>query len=106
MDMVITGRTVDAEEAFEWGLINRLVPSGDSLAVAQAWAADIAKLPPICLQVDRHSLRSQWAHSVPEALVEEAREGVPALLQEGIAGASRFRAGAGRHGAPDADASE
>lgn len=28
MDLILTGRPIDAKEALEWGLVNRVVPKG------------------------------------------------------------------------------
>ena len=40
MDLLLTGRWFDAEEAHSWGIVNRIVPAGDLMA--QAW--DLARL--------------------------------------------------------------
>ena len=40
MDLLLTGRWFDAEEAHRWGIVNRIVPAGDLMA--QAW--DLARL--------------------------------------------------------------
>ena len=40
MDLLLTGRWFDAEEAHRWGIVNRIVPAGD--LIAQAW--DLARL--------------------------------------------------------------
>ena len=46
MDMVLTGRPVDAAEALAIGLANRVVPTGTSRAAAEALAHDLAPVPP------------------------------------------------------------
>ncbi len=98
LDMILTGREVDAREAFDWGLANRLVPEGQALAEAKALAEVLARFPQTCLRSDRHSSYDQWALDIPAALVNEARHGMPALQAESRKGAARFAAGKGRGG--------
>jgi enoyl-CoA hydratase len=98
LDMILTGREVDAREAYAWGLANRLVPAGQALAEARTLAEQLAKFPQTCLRSDRRSSYEQWSLEVAEALVNEARCGVPALRAEARSGAARFAAGKGRGG--------
>ncbi|WP_030687927.1 crotonase/enoyl-CoA hydratase family protein [Streptomyces sp. NRRL B-1347] len=98
MDLILTGRPVDAAEALGMGLVNRVVPKGTARAAAERLAAEIAAFPQTCLRHDRLSAREQ--HGLPEqqALAGELRHGLHALA-EAAEGAARFTAGAGRHGA-------
>lgn len=98
LDMVLTGREVGAREAFDWGLVNRLVPDGQALAEAKALAEVLARFPQTCLRSDRRSSYDQWALDAPAALINEARHGMPALQAESREGAARFAAGKGRGG--------
>ncbi len=98
LDMILTGRPVDAREALAIGLANRLVPAGHALAEAQALARQIAAFPQACLRVDRASALSQWDFELAEALAREGAGGYPVLREESLAGARRFAEGAGRHG--------
>ncbi|GAA5043621.1 crotonase/enoyl-CoA hydratase family protein [Nocardia callitridis] len=98
MDMVLTGRPVDANEALDMGLVNRVVPTGEARAAAERWAAELAALPQTCMRSDRLSLLEQEAMDTEAALRNELRHGMGAL-SEGLAGAQRFASGAGRHGA-------
>jgi enoyl-CoA hydratase len=98
LDMILTGREVDAREAFEWGLANRLVPAGQALAEAQALAAVLARFPQTCLRSDRLSSYEQWGMDIADALKNEGRRGLPALTQEARQGAARFAGGKGRSG--------
>jgi len=97
MDMVLTGRGVAAREALDMGLVNRVVPDGDSRAAAEALAHELASLPQTCLREDRLSLLEQEGLDEPAALANELGHGVRSL-EDAHAGLERFRAGAGRHG--------
>jgi enoyl-CoA hydratase len=98
MDLVLTGRSVDAAEALAIGLVNRVVPAGEALAAAQRLAADLAGLPQTCLREDRLSLLEQEGLAEPEALANEFRHGMTSLRADALSGAARFAAGEGRHG--------
>ncbi|MFG2953890.1 crotonase/enoyl-CoA hydratase family protein [Streptomyces sp. NPDC048291] len=97
MDLVLTGRPVPAPEAYEMGLANRLVPPGRSREAAEELAASLAAFPQACLRSDRASVLDQEGLDEPAALGAEIRRGM-GVLAEGLEGAARFAAGAGRHG--------
>ncbi|UFQ14980.1 MULTISPECIES: crotonase/enoyl-CoA hydratase family protein [Streptomyces] len=101
MDLVLTGRPVDAAEALGMGLVNRVVPPGGARAAAERLAAEIAAFPQTCLREDRLSLLEQGGLSEQEAMAGELRHGLRSLTEgsEAADGAARFAAGAGRHGA-------
>ncbi|USG61775.1 crotonase/enoyl-CoA hydratase family protein [Sneathiella marina] len=98
MDMVLTGRPVEIEEAYEFGLANRKVAAGQALAESLKLAHEIAKFPQLCLRADRMSAHQQWNMDFPDALVNEAKGGLKPLKEETQAGAARFAAGKGRGG--------
>ncbi|AOI49042.1 enoyl-CoA hydratase [Burkholderia oklahomensis C6786] len=98
MDMILTGRPVDASEAKGMGLANYVVPKGEGLSHATRIARQIARFPRQCMLTDRRSAYDQWNLSLAEALREEGARGAPIVLAEGVAGAERFSAGEGRHG--------
>lgn len=104
LDMILTGRAVDGAEALRIGLIDRVVPRGESRSAAEALAREIAAHPQACLRADRRSAYRQWDLPQRQALVAEGRGGLDALQAEGIRGAQRFSAGSGRHGEHIADA--
>ncbi len=95
MDMILTGRPVEADEALAIGLANRVVPEGQALAAATELAAQLAEFPQACLRSDRASALSQWDD--PEPMGTEFAHGM-AVLAGAAGGVARFTAGAGRHG--------
>ena len=97
MDMILTGRGVGAEEALAIGLVNRVVPVGQSRMAAEELALALARFPQTCLREDRLSLLEQDALDEPAAIANELRHGMRSL-EEARPGLERFRAGAGRHG--------
>ncbi|MGA2552909.1 MAG: crotonase/enoyl-CoA hydratase family protein [Burkholderiaceae bacterium] len=104
LDLVLTGRSVDAREALEMGLANRVVPAGLALASAQKLAHEIAAFPQVCLRNDRLSVYEQQGLDAWDALGNEFERGLKTLATgESEQGALRFKDGAGRHGKPDAD---
>ncbi|MFI4931048.1 MAG: crotonase/enoyl-CoA hydratase family protein [Burkholderiales bacterium] len=98
LDLILTGRAVIADEALQMGLANRVVEPGCALAEAQALAAQIAAFPQRCMRADRASAFAQWDLPLSEALRNEGAGGYAVVFEDGVAGAARFAAGAGRHG--------
>lgn len=98
MDLILTGRAVGAEEALSIGLANRVVPTGQARDKAEELAAELAGLPQQCLRADRLSLLYQWGRPEAEAMDFEFGS-MSRVAAESLEGASRFAAGAGRHGA-------
>lgn len=97
MDMILTGRAVDAAEALSIGLANRVVPNGQARQRAEELAAELALLPQGCMRSDRLSACNQWGHSEQDAMAVEFGS-LSRVSTESLAGAQRFAAGAGRHG--------
>ena len=97
LDMILTGRAVDAAEAHAIGLADRVVPPGQARASAEALAAQLAAFPQRCLRADRLSAYEALDLEHSAALTNELRRG-RAALDEAVAGARRFAGGAGRHG--------
>ena len=100
MDLILTGRPVDADEALAIGLVNRVVPAGESLAAAQQLAAELARFPQTCMREDRLSLLEQEGRDEATAMARELEHGLRSLADV-QAGLERFRSGAGRHGSFD-----
>jgi enoyl-CoA hydratase len=97
LDMILTGRAVDAREALAMGLVNRVVPQGESLPTAKQIAHHLCELPQAALRADRMSAYLQHDKDLDEALLQELELGSRALA-EAVQGAARFAGGAGRHG--------
>jgi len=99
LDMILTGRPVDADEALRFGLADRVVDDGQARPAAEALAAQIATFPELCMRSDRFSAYEQAGLSLDDALRNEFRLGLE-VIQSGETrlGATRFAAGAGRHG--------
>lgn len=100
LDLILTGRAVDADEAFAIGLANRIVEPGTSLRAAQDLAREIGGFPQRCMLADRASVYAQWDLPFDEALRTEFDGGLRVVASgETVAGAQKFRDGTGRHGA-------
>jgi enoyl-CoA hydratase len=99
LDLILTGRAVDAVEAHAIGLANRVVGVGEARAAAEALAAQLAALPQTALRGDRRSAYDQEGVELEHALRHELLIGRGALV-EGAEGAQRFADGVGRGGAP------
>lgn len=102
LDLILTGRGVSGEEAQRMGLANRLVAAGDARRAAVELARQVAGFPQLCMRSDRRSSYEQWGMGLDEALAHETRLGMEVIASgETVAGAARFAAGEGRHGAFD-----
>ena len=99
LDMILTGRPVDAREALDFGLANRVVPTGRAREEAETLARTIAAFPPNCVRSDRRSAWEGVGLPLPAALANEFALGkATADTGESQEGARRFASGAGRHG--------
>ena len=99
MDLVLTGRPVDAEEAERIGLVNRVVEPGTAREEAEQLAFSLLEFPQECLQNDRLSLLDQWGATERDAMAHELALGKLSLQADALEGAARFADGEGRHGA-------
>ena len=99
LDLILTGRAVDADEALAIGLANRVVAPGTARDAAVALAAEIARFPQTCMRLDRQSSYEQWSRPIDEALAAELVGGREAI-RSGELAVDRFVAGEGRHGTP------
>ena len=90
MDLILTGRSVDAAEALAIGLANRVVPPGAAREAAEELARELAAFPQPTLRADR---LSAYEGSLEAELARGAQ-----VLDDARRGAERFTAGEGRHG--------
>lgn len=97
MDLILTGRKVEAEECLAIGLATRVVPDGRALDQAIELAREIARFPQACMRADRASAIEQWSLDPAAALVNEWKS-AETFRSEGGAGAARFASGKGRSG--------
>ncbi len=97
LDLVLTGRPVDAEEARAIGLVNRLAPPGRALTEAVALARTLLGFPQETLRSDRAAIWAGVGRDLRTGLAAERRIGLE-VLEVAARGARRFAAGEGRHG--------
>jgi len=99
LDMILTGRPVDAQEALEFGLANKVVEDGTSKEEAEKLALNIAQFPKTCMRNDRLSAYSQFGLSISDALRNEFHYGIKTLESgEYLEGSDEFSKGKGKHG--------
>src|SRR5450755_1207245 len=99
MDLILTGRSVDAAEALAMGLINRCVPDGEALTTAVELAQKLSSFPQTAMRQDRLSAIEQWGLSEEDAIANEISHGMITVASgETASGAKNFGSGAGRHG--------
>src|SRR3954449_5765216 len=99
LDLMLTGRIIDAAEAHRMGLVNRVVPEGAARREAEALAVDLASMPAAAMLADRSSVLRQWSLPEEDAIRYEVETGKAVFGAEFQAGAARFVEGQGRHGA-------
>ncbi|HET7466178.1 MAG TPA: crotonase/enoyl-CoA hydratase family protein [Candidatus Dormibacteraeota bacterium] len=100
LDLILTGRPVEAAEALQIGLVQRLVEKGEALNEAKSLARQVAGFPQGAVRADRRSARAQWSLSIAKAIKAEYEGGVKVIASgESQAGAREFSIGKGRHGA-------
>ncbi|MGV1049719.1 MAG: crotonase/enoyl-CoA hydratase family protein [Solirubrobacterales bacterium] len=98
LEMILTGRPVEAEEAHRIGLVNEVVAAGDHLRRALELAERLAAFPQETMLADRRAAIEGSGLPLAEGLELEHRLGRETLAIA-LEGAARFAAGEGRHGA-------
>jgi enoyl-CoA hydratase len=97
LELILTGRPVDAEEAQRIGLVNEVVAPGAHLDRALELAERLAAFPQETMLADRRAAIEGSGMPLPEGLELEHRLGRE-VLEVAVRGAARFAAGEGRHG--------
>jgi enoyl-CoA hydratase len=98
LELILTGRPVEAEEALGIGLVNEVVPPGRHVDRALGLAERLAGFPQETMLADRRAAIEGAGLPLDEGIALESRLGVP-MSVIGAQGAARFAAGEGRHGA-------
>jgi enoyl-CoA hydratase len=91
LDLILTGREIDTDEALRIGLVDRVVPDGTALEAAGALAGTIAAFPWRCVVNDRRSVYEGLGLGLDAALANEDELGRDTIFAEEFAeGVSRF----------------
>lgn len=98
LDLILTGRMIQTEEALSMGLLTEVVPAGAHVERALALAEGLAGFPQQTMSADRRAAIKGLGMTFAEGLALEARSG-PDVFNDAIRGAARFAAGEGRGGA-------
>lgn len=98
LDLILTGRIVEAQEALSIGMLTEVVPAGMHLRRALELASNLARFPQRTMLVDRRSAIHGQSLPLIDGLAMEAQAG-PDTFAEALAGAQRFAEGEGRGGA-------
>jgi enoyl-CoA hydratase len=98
LDLVLTGRIMDAAEAHAWGLLTEVVPPGRHLDRALELAEGLARFPQRTMLADRAAAIHGLGLPLADGLALEAQAG-PEVYEDGLRGAARFAGGEGRGGA-------
>jgi len=91
MDLILTGRKVESDEALRIGLCEYLAPEGEARQKAEEIAQALCQFPQHCMRSDRQSLLAQWELSEADALRQEWQISAGIVAQEGISGAGKFK---------------
>jgi enoyl-CoA hydratase len=89
LDLILTGRTLAADEALAIGLVNEVVPAGAHVTRALELAEAIAAFPQDTMLSDREAAHAALGLPIADGLALEARLG-RARLAAGLEGARRF----------------
>jgi crotonobetainyl-CoA hydratase len=81
MDMLLTGRWMEADEALRWGLINRVVPASELMAIARELAGSLAAGPPLVFAAIKEVARGSERLSFGEAIERIVRKEFPTVAR-------------------------
>jgi enoyl-CoA hydratase len=98
LDMILTGRIVEAHEASAMGLVTEIVPAGQHLDRALEIAEALARFPQQTMLADRSAALEGIGLTFEDGMRLESRSSLP-TRETAWEGASRFAAGEGRGGA-------
>ena len=98
LDMLLTGRSIDAKEAFRIGLADRKVARGSAIKEAITLAKQISIFPTLAMQADRAAAWAAFSSDETTLLKEENSRAQTAKLADAADGAARFKSGLRRGG--------
>jgi enoyl-CoA hydratase len=98
LDLILSGRIVEAPEALAMGLVTEVVPPKRHLERAMEIADALSRFPQDTMLADRRAALEGIGLSLADGLALEAQNGLP-TLETAWRGAARFAAGEGRGGA-------
>jgi enoyl-CoA hydratase len=98
LDLILTGRIIDAKEAHSMGLLTEVVGEGAHLERAIELANNLAKFPQRTMLADRRAAIEGLGMTLEEGLELESKAG-PEVFLDAVEGAGRFASGEGRGGA-------
>jgi crotonobetainyl-CoA hydratase len=81
MELLLTGRWMDAREAARWGLVNEIVPACDLLPRARALAQTLADGPPLVFAAIKEVVRESETLSFHDAIARIMRRGFPTVAK-------------------------
>ncbi len=94
MEMVLTGKFINAKQAEAWGLVNRVVPLESYLSEAQKLAREIAQMSPIAVRLAKESILKVYDAFLLDGLeferknfyllfnTEDQKEGMKAFMEK------------------------
>lgn len=94
LEMLLTGRLIDARTACDWGLVNRVVPAADLTEATRQLACEIAQSSPFTIALGKEAYYAQIDLDQPKAyayakevmsmnaLAQDAQEGMSAFLEK------------------------
>jgi enoyl-CoA hydratase len=98
LDLILTGRIIDASEAFAMGMLTEVVPEGTHLERAIELANNLSRFPQRTMLADRRAAIDGLGMTLAEGLQLESKAG-PDVFLDAVGGAKRFASGEGRGGA-------
>ncbi|HVR05526.1 MAG TPA: crotonase/enoyl-CoA hydratase family protein [Solirubrobacteraceae bacterium] len=98
LDLILTGRILDAAEAQAMGMLTEVVAEGEHLRRAVELANNLARFPQQTMLADRRAAIEGLGMTLADGLSLEARAG-PEVYRDAVTGAARFAGGEGRGGA-------
>jgi 2-(1,2-epoxy-1,2-dihydrophenyl)acetyl-CoA isomerase len=93
-EMAVTADKIPAEQALDWGMVNRVVPQAQLMETVAAWAGRLAAGPTLAFGLTKRAMNRSWMMCLAESLDYEAHlqevcgrsadnlEGVQAFLQK------------------------